>query len=252
MTFTEDFVPDDGQDLDGSEYPTAFGITFTPMVGGIICGIIGIVGAGYLLMTQVLPAQQSYKQLLTTKQEKEALLEKQKSSDAQKQIKKLEAELKQVEELKPKILELFSKEEGLDTLLLDLYRFVEAKKASLISFEPQKPDQNEGPIIKDGSLGTLVDGKLKHQKIELEFEGTFGQIQSILQKIEQQQSLLLIKDFKSEIKKRPTYLFNIKERKVMPQGQTKLKTSFILEVILPLSDKELKEEAAKAKEETKK
>ncbi|NES82064.1 MAG: type II and III secretion system protein [Moorea sp. SIO2B7] len=252
MTFTEDFVPDDGQDLEGSEYPTAFGITVTPMVGGIICGIIGIVGAGYLLMTQVLPAQQSYKELLTTKQEKEAVLEKEKTSDSQKQIKKLEAELKQVEQLKPKILELFSKEEGLDTLLLDLYGFVKSKRASLISFEPEKPDQKEGPIIKDGSLGTLVDGKLKRQNIELEFEGTFAQIQAILQKIEQQQSLLLIKDFKSEVTEEPTYLFNIKERKVETKGQTKLKTTFILEVILPLSNEELEKEAAKTQEEKKK
>ena len=239
MTFTEEFIPEEGQDIEESpDYPTAFGITFTPMIGGVLCGIIGFVGAAYILAYQVLPAQQSYKELQQTKKDRQAQIEQQKTGEAENKISDLEGKLKQLQTLRPKVLSLFSQKNTIDTLLLDLNSFVDNKKANLLSFESQG---NEGTIIEDGSLGKLVDGQLKRQSIDMELEGTFEQTQLIMRNIEQYQPLLLIKDFSSQAsdEQKQRLSFDSEQGKLIPKGQTKLKTSFRLDLLSPLSSEEI-------------
>jgi type IV pilus assembly protein PilO len=39
MTFTEEYLGDEDDLQGGSEYPSAFGITFTPRISGIAIGV---------------------------------------------------------------------------------------------------------------------------------------------------------------------------------------------------------------------
>jgi len=49
MTYTEDFIAaEEGQALDAAAptYPTAFGVTFTPVViSGVLIGVLGLAGS---------------------------------------------------------------------------------------------------------------------------------------------------------------------------------------------------------------
>ena len=42
MSMSGDFIPPDADFNDGPNYPSAFGITFTPMISGICLGVLGI------------------------------------------------------------------------------------------------------------------------------------------------------------------------------------------------------------------
>jgi len=62
MTYADqDFIPE-GQE-ENPNYPTAFGITFTPQVGGILFGVLGLLGSLYLFLNVVQPAWENYQKL---------------------------------------------------------------------------------------------------------------------------------------------------------------------------------------------
>jgi hypothetical protein len=61
MTFTEEFENQELAELD--QYPTAFGITFTPRNSGIAAGVLGLLGSFYLLFNWVMPAYNTLQQL---------------------------------------------------------------------------------------------------------------------------------------------------------------------------------------------
>ena len=63
MTFADDFALDE-KELEG-DYPSAFGITFTPMVSGIAIAVAGITLAIYGFTRYVQPAKEEYQQKLT-------------------------------------------------------------------------------------------------------------------------------------------------------------------------------------------
>ena len=81
MTFADDFAAEN-RGLE-EDYPTAFGITFTPTVTGIALAVLGVVGVGYIFINMVRPAQERYQQASTKKQELQGQLEKIKSGDLQ-------------------------------------------------------------------------------------------------------------------------------------------------------------------------
>jgi len=63
MTYTEDFIAaEEGQALDAAAptYP-AFG-TFTPVVNGVLIGVLGLAGSIYLILNQVMPAWQKFQE----------------------------------------------------------------------------------------------------------------------------------------------------------------------------------------------
>jgi len=134
MTYAdEEFMTAEGQE-ETPNYPTAFGITFTPTIGGIIIGVIGLGLAAYLAVTQVQPAWQKYQELENTVQDKESQVQQQK--EIQKKIKETEAKLAQAKLQNKQVLNLFASEKALDTLVLQLNTFVKSRNGSLISFEP--------------------------------------------------------------------------------------------------------------------
>ena len=69
MTFADDFLDED-KGLDG-DYPSAFGVTFTPMVIGIVLGIFGLVGAGYIYTKVASEARTKYQAIKTQLDQKQ-------------------------------------------------------------------------------------------------------------------------------------------------------------------------------------
>jgi hypothetical protein len=238
MTFADELVTKNEPEAEEQvNYPTAFGITFTPQVSGIALAILGVLGAVYILANFVMPAYQKYQTLTTDEKAKEDQVNQQKSGVIEKKLQETETKLKQAQNLKSEVLNLFSSQATLDTLLIDINKFVASKNAKLVNYKPQG---NEATIVNDGSLGTLVNNKLKRQTINLELEGTFEQTQSILRDIERLQPLLLVKNISSEMTVSPFV--------VLPNPKTKqtelislpsmLKTTVTLDVVLPLTPEE--------------
>ncbi|MEH2374477.1 pilus assembly protein PilO [Nostoc sp.] len=228
--------------------PVIFGIAFTPKIIGILVGVIGIAGAGYIFLNLLMPAWESYQQQQAKNTELQAQVDQKKASI--KQIGQVKDELAQAKQQNVQVLGLFANEKTLDTLLLDVNRLVESGntptsingvRAKLKKFVPvsQKPE----PII-DGSLGLLVDGKLQRSSINAEITGTYEQTQSIIRNIERLQPLLIVRDY--QVILAPVESRTPLDKTPMLVGPAAINTSFQLQLLMPLSPEEIAAAAAKA------
>jgi len=246
MTYAdEEFMTAEGQE-ETPNYPTAFGITFTPTIGGIIIGVIGLGLAGYLAVTQVQPAWQKYQELKNTVQEKESQVQQQ--EEIKKKIKETEAKLAQAKLQNKQVLNLFASEKALDTLALDLNTFVKSRNGSLISFEPVQEEAGAQSGTPEASSATLGNGKLKIKSYKVKLEGSFDQVQSIMRSFERLQSLLIPKDFKAEVSddqgvvinpqtgKSVPAIFKKENNKAIPGGKPTITTTFRLDALVPVTD----------------
>jgi len=247
MTYTEEFIPGDlDQDLqEDPAYPTAFGITFTPIVGGAVFAVIGLIGAAYLFANTVLPTFQTNQELQTKIDETEIQIQQRQGS--QQKINEAQQKLDLAKLQQQEVLALFAKEKTLDTLLIDINGFINARQGKLQRFEPEKLDPIAS-VIKDGSLGANLNNKVKRQGATVDIEGSFDQIQSILRSIERLEQLLLIRDFKAELDK------STQKVKVDLQGRViskenspaNIKTTFKVNAIIPLTPEETAASALQA------
>ena len=247
MTYTEEFIPGDlDQDLqEDPTYPTAFGITFTPIVGGAVFAVIGLIGAAYLFANTVLPTFQTNQELQAKIDETEIQIQQRQGS--QQKINEAQQKLDLAKLQQQEVLALFAKEKTLDTLLIDINGFINARQGKLQRFEPEKLDPI-GSVIKDGSLGANLNNKVKRQGATVDIEGSFDQIQSILRSIERLEQLLLIRDFKAELDK------STQKVKVDLQGRViskenspaNIKTTFKVNAIIPLTPEETAASALQA------
>ncbi|MBV9388830.1 MAG: pilus assembly protein PilO, partial [Chroococcidiopsidaceae cyanobacterium CP_BM_ER_R8_30] len=180
MTVSEDFVPFKEGTTFGAEpkYPTVFGVTLTPNVISLLVIILGTAGFLYLVANQIMPAWQKRQELEASQVQKQAQIQQAKTKLAQ--AKQVRAELAQAQQKQLEVLSLFSNENTLDTLALDLNRIAEADnakasaggvKAKLTKYEPVA-DPSNGALA-DNSLGPEVNGKLKSRAVNVAFEGTF-------------------------------------------------------------------------------
>jgi type IV pilus assembly protein PilO len=249
MTFADDIgIPVEGQE-EAPRYPTAFGITFTPRVAGIIFGVLGLLGATYLLVNVVQPAWENYQQLESNVKDKENQV--QQYQQIQQQIKEKQVQLEQAKQQNKQVLALFANEKSLNTLLLNLNSFVKARNGTMTKFEPV-PDATQAAGTANASAAqTPGNGKLKRTIYNVEFEGTFDQVQSILRSFERLQTLLLVKDFKAVVsdeqgvvinpesgKVTPAIFKRDKNNKAIPGGKPALKTTFKLEALSPVTPDE--------------
>ncbi|MBD2540147.1 hypothetical protein [Coleofasciculus sp. FACHB-SPT36] len=252
MTVSQDFIPsDEGQDE--AAYPSAFGITFTPTVSGALLAVLGLAGAAYLVANLLLPAWTSYQQLQTDVENTEQQIQQQ--AQLQQKIDAAKVNLGKAKQQRAAVLSMFGSSRTLDTLMLDINRFVKARQGKLTKYEPRRndaADASSSDIITDGSLGPEVNGKLKRKVYNVSFEGDYGQTQSILRSLERLQQLLVVKDLKSDLKDAATSqkITVNRQGQIVPSGKPKertlINTSFRLEVLLPLSEQEAKEAAAAA------
>ncbi|MEH2348354.1 MAG: pilus assembly protein PilO [Nostoc sp.] len=251
MTLSDDLnFAEHGGDFNSETpaHPVVFGITFTPKIIGILVGVIGLAGAGYILLNLLMPALESYQQQQAKSSELQGQIEQKKANI--KQIDKVKQELAQAKQQKVQVLGLFANEKSLDTLLLDLNRLIEsgntptsvnAVRAKLKRFVPvsQKPEP-----ITDGTLGLQVDGKLERSSINAEITGTYEQTQSIIRNIERLQPLLIVKDYQATLA--PVESRSPLDKTPVQVGPAAINTSFQLQVLMPLSAEEIAAAAAKA------
>lgn len=231
MTFADDFATDELQE----DYPSAFGITFTPTITGVAIAVAGITLAVYGFMKFVKPAQEEYQQAVTQKQELQAQLNSIKSGDLQLKLAQLQADLAQKQVLKSRVLSMYTSEDDLETLLIDLNSFIATNQGDLIQYQP---DSNIN-VVSDASLGAGVQGKLKSKGISMTFEGTFNETKQILQDLERLQPLLMVQSISSTVAEKPTALLTGNRSEIVPSEQAELKTQIKLNAILPLSQAEL-------------
>ena len=234
MTFADDFASDE---LLEDEYPSAFGITFTPTIIGVAIAVAGITLAVYGFMKYVKPAQQEYQQSVTQKQELQQQLNSIKSGDLQLKLAQLQADLAEKKVLKSRVLSMYTSEDDLETILIDLNSFIAANGGDLIQYQP---DSNIS-VVSDASLGAEVQGKLKRKGISLNFEGTFTETKQILQDLERLQPLLMVQSIGSTVTEKPTALITGNRTEIVPNEQARLKTQIKLNAILPQSQAELEQ-----------
>lgn len=252
MTYADpDFIPVEEQEEEPS-YPVAFGITFTPKVSGILLAILGLGGAAYLAWKVVQPALVENQGLRAQRQEKEGQL--QDPQEIQQQIQQKQQELVQVKQQNQTVTGLFADEQSVNTLLLDVNRFIKDADGTLTSYEPVQVNE-ESNIVTDGSLGAAVNGKLKRQSFKLETDGSFNQIQSILRSIERLQTLVVVKELRTDISTPQGLLVDDqgtvtpiveKDEEIIPGAPPTLTTSYRLDVLMPLSEEQKQEQAAEA------
>ncbi len=249
MTFSEEMNFEGGEfeEESSSAYPVAFGITFTPMISGVLIGVVGLAGGAYMLLNMVMPAWETFGERQSTKEQLEGQVEQKKAS--LQNIDKIKAELAQAKTQQSKVLAVFANEKTLDTLLIDLNRLVEAGNAQLsgnaVKAKLQKftPDSEGTQPVTDGSLGAEVDGKLKRSSTAIVVSGTYEQTQAILRNIERLQPLLLVKDYESAL--RPE---TIREDEPPRVGPTPITTSFKLEALVPMDSQEIAAQKEKPKQ----
>lgn len=247
MTFADDFALEGGLG-EKPEYPTLFGISMTPTVGGVLCAVAGLAGAVALGWYVVKPAWDN----LNAKEEELTAIQGQIDGlqAAQQEINQLAIEQQQLNAQKNEILSLFASEDKLDTYLYDLGSQVEERQGQLVRFEPTGGDQGvpaQPTLVADGSWGEAANGLLKTKQFNVSIEGTFDQTQSILRSIEALQLLSVVKNFDSQVTEEQVLLYDPAKTQFAPLAKPKLTTTFTLETLVPLSAKEL-EEAAKAKQ----
>jgi len=244
MTFANDFI--DGDQSLEDDYPTAFGITFSPMVSFILLSVVGVVGAGYIYLNMISTAQKETNTLKTQLKEKQALLKQAKQPDYPEKLAKLKAQINEQKALKSKVMSMFTSQNDLETLLIDINSFIAANQGELINYTPD----SKISTVDDNSLGSAVQGKLKKKGINLEIKGTFAQTQAILQDIERLEPLLVIKSYQSKVATSPTATLVRNQGQILAQEAAILTTKLQIDAILPLSQKEL-ERAKKAEADEK-
>lgn len=226
---TIDFMPD--QDFESTpNYPTAFGITLTPAVSGVLLGLLGLGAAGAIVTYLVMPAWETNQTLDATVKDKTQQVQQQ--AAIRKQIQDAKEQLAQAKQKRDQVYGLFANEKTLNTLLFDLNQLIERNNAGLLGarntklnacpvyvqqmfstpggaeefrerfgelvaqarLKRFKPDDKSGAVINDSSLGAAINGKLKRQTINVEIQGNFNQTQSIFRTIERLQPLLLVRN----------------------------------------------------------
>ncbi|NJK28951.1 MAG: pilus assembly protein PilO [Acaryochloridaceae cyanobacterium CSU_3_4] len=237
MTVTGGFPRED--DL-GPSYPTLFGITFTPTITGALVAVAGIGLAVYAATQFVSPKLSEYQEIKTRVEQKKTDLE-QKEATAQR-VDAIVAQVNRAKQENKDVRGLFSDQQALDTLLLDLNRVIVSTNAELLTF---KPTYETSGVVADSSLGETLNNKIKRQVTAVSFQGTFNQTLQIMQAIDQLQTVLVVRDLSMELQ--------TTDKPGEPRNV--VKSTFNLHAYVPLSPEEAvaaaQAAAAQAKPEAK-
>ncbi|MEG3954062.1 pilus assembly protein PilO [Microcoleus sp. herbarium2] len=254
---TAEFISSDKQEEETGAQEI-FGLKLTTQVQAIGIAVLGILLAGGLAYQFVLPEFQKggeFKQKITESKQTQLQLQ------AQIQ-KKAEAEAKQEEakQRRANVTAMFASDASANTVLLDMTQLVnrinagvqgDDLKAKITKFEPYLPPAASAAkaasasldpdILTDTSFGPSLAGKLRRKKFKVEFEGNFAQTRNFMRNLELLQSLLVVRNLKSElISSTQAIEVDFVKGKIIPvaQPETKIKTAFDLHALLPLKQEE--------------
>jgi type IV pilus assembly protein PilO len=237
MTYSEDLMNttqlDDTTYLaDAPNHPVVFGLTLSPLVIGGFVAAIGLIAAGFVGYSYVMPKMQANQELQTKVDDVKKQIQDRKATAIK--ITEAEVKLKTAADQKETVLGLFANDKKLDTLLLDLNKLVTDRQGELQKFTPDLSANGTG-TVNDSSLGSALNGKIRNKSVDVEMNGGFEQIQSILRTVERMDRFLILKDFKTDLVPVPanTGIGN-------GVGNTpKLKAKFKLQAIIPLTTTEI-------------
>lgn len=231
-----------------------------PKVIGIGVGVLGAALAGWVVYSSVMPAVEKGKTLNAELEAAKAKIVEQK-----RQIKerpKAEAALVEAGQNRNDVTRLFASDRTMETLLYDINKLVdtinsgitdEEKMAKMTRFNPEiSKDGNY--VVNDGSLGPLVNGKLKRREFKVDFEGSYPQTRAFTIALERMQPLLVVKNLRTQLEQQgETLEVEWKEGKFIPidVSQNRLRTSFDLHALLALSEEESLGAEEKTEEEKK-
>lgn len=182
MSMSGDFIPPDADFNNEPNYPSAFGITFTPIISGICLGVLGVGLAAFGWMNFVEPLRLETEVLDAKVKQKESQL-----GDSQKievNLKKARIDLAQVQQQREQVLSLFAQQKNMDTLLLDLNQLIKRNNSGLLDRKVAKlascPDwvKEQFTTTPDGqrfeeTVGPLsVEAKLRSYKPLVPAAGT--------------------------------------------------------------------------------
>jgi len=250
MTFTDEEIPAEEQlEDEAGGYPEAFGITFTPPRQGIALAVLGFVVAGVLWWYWGQNALQNYTQSRNDLEKVVGDLEDyenldQKKQEIQTKVNQLSQEIANIRSQQRQVFSLLSSEESLDTLLVDLQNIVQdirqqgGNELELTSFSPTM-DQIQ--TLDDGSLGSDLNGKIRHRTYNVEVEGTFAETQLLIKRLEELEPLLVINNFQTQVTNEQLGNFSFDENRFIVTDTPTLQSSFELQAILPVDEEKLRE-----------
>jgi type IV pilus assembly protein PilO len=242
MTYSEDLMNttqlDDTTYLaDAPNHPVIFGLTLSPLLIGGVVGVIGLIAAGFCAANYVMPKFQANQELQTKVNDVNQQIQDRKNNAIK--IAEAEEKFKVATAQRESVLNLFANDKKLDTLLLDLNKLVNERQGELRKFTP---DLAGTGTINDGALGSALNGKIRRKSIDVEMNGGFEQIQSILRTVERMDRFLILKDFKADLRNPATNTGVANTTGAAPR----LKAGFKLQAIIPLTAEENAAAAAAA------
>jgi type IV pilus assembly protein PilO len=242
MTYSEDLMnttqlEDTTYLADAPNHPVVFGLTISPLMIGGVVGVVGLIAASFVAMTYVMPKFQANQELEAKVTDVKQQIQDRKNNAIK--IAEAEEKVKIATAQKEAVLSLFANDKKLDTLLLDLNKLVNERQGELRKYTPDLA--GTGPIT-DSSLGSVLNGKIRRKSIDVEMNGGFEQILSILRTVERMDRFLLLKDFKADLRS-PTVNTGVANTTL---SDPKLKAGFKLQAIIPLTTEENAAAAAAA------
>ena len=229
-------------------------------MGGAI-GMIGLGIAGFLGYNQLKQAIDKGAELRAEIKTAEVKIAQKKKQITERP--KAELEKKKAEKQREDVTSLFASDKTIKTLLYDIDKLIdqinggitnEDKKAKMTKFQPV--DQKDGNyIVNDNSLGSLVNGKLKRREFKVEFEGSYPQTRAFMIALERMQTLLVVKNLKTQIKQ-GNQVLEVEWRQnrfvTVNKPESLLITSFDVSALLALTEQESLAKESSTKEEEKK
>ncbi|NEP19142.1 MAG: hypothetical protein F6J97_19965 [Leptolyngbya sp. SIO4C1] len=250
MTASGDFIPNDTEFEGEPIYPVAFGIELTPKILGIIAAIAGIALAAFLFSRFVQPVRERNQELRADIAVKEQQLANQEAE--LQEVERIKEELQVALQQRRNVYSLFADEDSMDTLLLDINQRIKSSNASLNEIRNQVRARGVPPIlieaqlnqfnpqgesiVNDGSLGEVLNGKLKRENYTVQFTGDFAQTQSILSNIERLEPLLLLQNFRIASDESVTETVIGPNGQVVGRPKPRLTTSFDVDALIPTTD----------------
>jgi len=269
MTATGDFLPpDEGQDLEGlegSSYPVAFGVEFTPKIQAIAIALLGVAGAIAIFQFLVRPVREQITTLEGQVSEKEAQVAQQEAS--LQDVAALEAELDEVVDQRVEIFSLLGDARSLETLLLDINQQIENSNAAIADsissgsavagaglttaeieliqgrfagdpalqrriYASVLEQFSPGPLTNYGLAPAELQGKINSYTVDVNMRALFPQTLSIMRNLERLEPLIIVRDLRQS---QASPAEGLSEEELGGLRRS-LDTSFTLEVLVPSID----------------